>query len=204
MKIVTLIENESGKIQDLETEHGLAMYIEVDGKKLKCHTSENLDFLVYENQSYTNLNHRRSVFFVDKTFYVIVDEAIGSGTGDVKVRFQIKEGLAKYDFKNNIFSSDFINGPNVQVAAFSNEAVKTIEEDLKVSYSYREELPRKGVAYLMRKNDDQPVTMVSVVYPEEGTLSVLDSVCSITKESDGELSVQLSIKGKDYQLGYSL
>ena len=178
--------------------------IEVDGKELKFHTSENLDFLVYENQSYTNLNHRRSVFFVDKTFYVIVDEAIGSGTGDVKVRFQIKEGLAKYDFKNNIFSSDFINGPNVQVAAFSNEAVKTIEEDLKVSYSYREELPRKGVAYLMRKNDDQPVTMVSVVYPEEGTLSVLDSVCSITKDSDGELSVQLSIKGKDYQLGYSL
>lgn len=178
--------------------------ITVDGHQLQWHTSENLDYLVYENKSYADLNHRRSVFFVDQTFYVIIDEAMGNATGNVKVRYQIKEGAAKYDFKKNVFASNFKGEPNVQVVALSNQPITTIEEDLKVSYSYREELPRKGVAFSMLKKDEQPVTIVSVVYPEDGKVKPLKTECKITKESSNKMSIQISVNGKDYQLGYSL
>jgi heparan-sulfate lyase len=48
--------------------------------------------LVVENQSYENLAHRRSVFFVDKRYFVIVDEAIGNATGDIDIHFQLAPG----------------------------------------------------------------------------------------------------------------
>ena len=40
---------------------------------------DDLDVLVVENGSYDNLTHRRTVFFVDKRYFVIVDDAIGNG-----------------------------------------------------------------------------------------------------------------------------
>lgn len=178
--------------------------ITIDTKELKWHTSENLDYLVYENKSYDNLSHRRSVFFVDKSFFVIIDEAIGSAKGDIKIRYQIKEGAAEFDFKKNSFKSNNIKEPNVQVVALSNNAITTIEEDLKVSYNYREELPRKGVAFSITKKDEQPITMVSMVYPEDGKVKALNATCKITKESDNKMSVEISVKGKTYTLGYNL
>lgn len=178
--------------------------IAINTKELKWHTSENSDYLVFENESYANLTHRRSVFFVDNTFFVIIDEAVGSATGDIKVRYQIKEGPATYDFENSIFGSDFKNGSNVQVAALSDRQITTIEEDLKVSYSYRTELPRKGVAYSISKKDQHPVTLVSIVYPEDGIVKPLNASYKITKQSDDEMAIQISVKGKDYHLGYRL
>tara|TARA_R110001592_G_scaffold363328_1_gene684156 strand:+ start:20062 stop:21981 length:1920 start_codon:yes stop_codon:yes gene_type:complete len=178
--------------------------VAIDTKELKWHTSENLDYLVYENQSYDNLKHRRSVFFVDKTFFVIIDEAIGNATGNVKIRYQVKEGDAKYHFKNNTFQSDNKKEPNVQVVALSNNQITTIEEDLKVSYSYRKEIPRKGVAFCIEKKDENPISMISVVYPEEGKAKSLNATYKINKESDTKMSVDISVKGKTYTLGYNL
>ncbi|MFB9056881.1 heparin-sulfate lyase HepC [Mariniflexile ostreae] len=176
----------------------------INTKELKWHTSENLDYLVYENKSYENLSHRRSVFFVDQSFFVIIDEAIGSATGNVKVRYQIKEGDAKYNFKNNTFKSDNKSEPNVQVVASSKSEITTIPETLKVSYSYREEIPRKGVAFSIIKEDEKPISMVSVVYPEDGRGTALNVSSKITKESDAKMRIEVSVNGKTYTLGYSL
>lgn len=43
--------------------------------------------LVTENPSYKDLRHRRTVFFVDQTYYVIVDEAIGDAKGTVNLNY---------------------------------------------------------------------------------------------------------------------
>ena len=178
--------------------------IVVDAKQLKWHRSSNLDYLVYENESYNNLKHRRSVFFVDKTFYVILDEAIGEATGDVKIRFQIKEGEAAYNFKTNQFWSNNMSQPNIMVHAFSENVMATTEENLKVSYGYREELPRKGVAFSILKENDQTVRMVSIVYPEDGKVKPLNASCELIKKSDDNINIELIVKGKKYHLGYQL
>ncbi len=57
---------------------------------------DSLDILVVENKSYEGLVHRRSVFFVEKKYFVIVDDVIGPATGDVAIHFQLAPGEAIY------------------------------------------------------------------------------------------------------------
>jgi heparan-sulfate lyase len=63
-----------------------------DPRQLLWQPGDSLDILVVENESYENLTHRRAVFFVDKRYFVIVDEAFGSATGDVAIHFQLAPG----------------------------------------------------------------------------------------------------------------
>lgn len=53
----------------------------------------NTQILVTENPGYKDLKHRRSVFFVDNSFFVIVDEAIGKAKGTVNLHYQFCEGM---------------------------------------------------------------------------------------------------------------
>ena len=51
------------------------------GKTLLAQSQAKADVVVTENQSYPDLTHRRAVYMVDKTFYVVVDEAFGNAAG---------------------------------------------------------------------------------------------------------------------------
>lgn len=57
---------------------------EIKGKLLKLETKNNVDILVTENPSFTNTTHRRTVFFIDKKFFVIVDEGYGKAVSSLK------------------------------------------------------------------------------------------------------------------------
>ena len=48
----------------------------------------DLTALTVENESYPKLTHRRSVCFVLKRFFVIVDEALGTADGEWRLHFQ--------------------------------------------------------------------------------------------------------------------
>lgn len=52
----------------------------------------NVQILVTENPSYKELKHRRSVFFVNRQYFVIVDEAIGNATGNINLHYQLCDG----------------------------------------------------------------------------------------------------------------
>ena len=43
------------------------------------------ELVVFENQGYDNLKHRRAVFYVNKKFFVLVDEGIGNAEGTIDV-----------------------------------------------------------------------------------------------------------------------
>lgn len=45
LKITTLIENERGKIENLHTEHGLSLYIEIDNKNILFDTGQSGNFI---------------------------------------------------------------------------------------------------------------------------------------------------------------
>lgn len=47
----------------------------------------NEQILVTENPHYDGLKHRRSVFFVDQSYFVIVDEAVGNAQGVVNLNY---------------------------------------------------------------------------------------------------------------------
>lgn len=52
------------------TEQGGVM----EGKMVLCESRDNTDILVTENQQAAAITHRRTVFFVNRKFYVLVDE----------------------------------------------------------------------------------------------------------------------------------
>ena len=52
------------------------------GKLLKSEEGAT-ELVVFENQGYDNLKHRRAVFYVNKKFFVLVDEGIGNAEGTI-------------------------------------------------------------------------------------------------------------------------
>lgn len=138
-----------------------------DPRLLLWQPGDELDILVVENRSYDQLTHRRSVFFVDKRYFVIVDDAIGDAAGEVAIHFQLAPGDAFYNTVNNSVSTGFDEGWNVLV---QNQSLSTIlqEEEGWVSFKYTVKEPRPAFCYKIDKDPGQRnVRFVTLVAPFE-------------------------------------
>ena len=137
-----------------------------DPKLLLWETSDSLDILVIQNNSYDNLTHRRAVFFVDKKYFIVVDEAEGTATGNVDIHFQLAPCNAVIDEKDFSFATDFQEGWNVLVRTQGQEGLTLIEEEGWVSYKYTVKEERPAFAYNIKKdNADEKVHFATLVLP---------------------------------------
>ncbi len=106
-------------------------------------TTKDLDVLTYTNPSYAQLDHQRTVLFVDHKYFVIIDRAIGEATGTTGVHFQLKENSNPvFDTQQQRVYTTYGDGNNLLIQNLGNEPVSLKEEEGKVSYSYRQELKR--------------------------------------------------------------
>lgn len=62
------------------------------GKLLKTETASDYELVVTENEAYSDLTHRRAIFFVGGKFFVLVDEAYGTNAGKVNLNFNLWGG----------------------------------------------------------------------------------------------------------------
>jgi heparan-sulfate lyase len=139
-------------------------------KLLQWKPGMNLDVLVVENASYTDLTHRRAVFFVDKKFFVIVDEAFGEGEGDVDLHFQLAPGKAVLDNEKFFGRTDFIDGWNVFVQCMKQKGMKLESEEGQVSFIYAKKEPRPAFCYSLHKESKETgVRFVTIVVPYSGS-----------------------------------
>ncbi|MCE5347896.1 MAG: heparinase II/III family protein [Bacteroidales bacterium] len=128
----------------------------------------DLDVLVVENASYQSLTHRRAVLFVDKKYFVIIDEAIGDGTGAVDIHFQLGPGKAVFDNKNFSVRTDTPGGWNVLVQSMKQKGMDLKEEEGQVSFLYTKKEPRPAFSYGLQKNTKEHGTrFVTIVAPYE-------------------------------------
>lgn len=135
-------------------------------KLLLWKPGKDMDVLVVENTSYLNLTHRRAMFFVDKKFFVIVDEAFGDGTGVVDLHFQLAPGKAVFDNEKFSVRTDFPDGWNVLVRSMNQKDMKLVEEEGQVSFVYTKKEPRPAFCYRVRKETKETgVRFVTVVAP---------------------------------------
>lgn len=176
--------------------------------KSKCllwDAGKDVELLVTENQSYSNLRHRRSVFFVDKKFFVIVDEAIGNATGKVGVHFHLKEESNPNIVKSKLnVMTQFADKNNIQIKSFaSTEAYLEIEEG-RVSYQIRKYIERPAYAINVKKDAVDPVRLISVIYPIQTKGENIEAQFVNEKFSEKSLDVKVTVGGKDYSLKYSL
>ncbi|MBM1104551.1 alginate lyase family protein [Aurantibacter crassamenti] len=138
---------------------------------LKWQPGTDLDILVVENESYANLTHRRFVFFIDKKYFVIVDEAIGTAIGDVNIHFQLAPGNAIFNSSDFSVRSDFNDGWNVFVRSTKQKGLSLNEEEGKVSFKYTEKESRPAFSYNLKKtNEQQNIRFATIVAPYENEI----------------------------------
>ncbi len=165
-------------------------------KLLKWEIGTNLDILVVENASYDNLTHRRHVFFVDKKYFVIVDEAIGPAIGDVDIHFQLAPGDAILNTRNFSVHSDYSKGWNVFVKTNKQKGLELTKEEGKVSFEYTKQEIRPAFRYrLEKKSKNQNIQFVTVIAPYENKIpDIKCKVISNTKTQDNKKSLKILIR----------
>ena len=173
-------------------------------KLLFWQSDNDLDVLVVENAGYPNLTHRRVVFFVDKNYFVIVDEAFGKEKGDVDIHFQFAPGEAKFDLETLTAQTAFQSGWNVSVQNVMPDGAKMEEEDGQVSYLYTRKEPRPAFRYRVPKTNEAGIRYVTIVAPYVG--SPPDVNAEIIGDPDiggNQLDLKITANGRSRQIGYA-
>lgn len=179
--------------------------LETTQSELKLWNGEgNVQTLVTENPSYQDLKHRRSVFYVDQKFYVIVDEAVGAAKGNVDVHYHLCEGKVNLDKKNNALQTAF-DGVNVKLQCFGPKGTSMNEEEGWRSTAYRHKVERTSVAFNVNKQDDKAVRYITVIYPTNGEKAPkLDASFKNKDFNENGLEIQVKVDNKKYNLNYKL
>jgi len=138
----------------------------IAGRQLLWHTSPGLDAVVVENPSYDGLTHRRTVWFVDKKFFVLLDEAIGDASGTLELHFQLAPGDARINVDEHRAATAF-DDANVLVAADPQAPLTMHEEEGWWGCKYGHREPRK--AFCHRHEGSAPAAFVTLVVPYRGT-----------------------------------
>ncbi len=162
-------------------------------KLLLWQPGQDLDVLVVENQSYPTLAHRRAVVFVDKKYFVLVDEAIGEGTGEVDLHFQLAPGKAVFNPDRQQVRTDLGEGWNVLVQTMPQPGLELTEEEGQVSFIYTQKEPRPAFRYRLTKNAQESGTrFVTVVAPFNAAPPVV-SVRMVGQPPVGSSRVELEV-----------
>lgn len=165
----------------------------------KWNAGSDMDQLTYSNPSYKDLSHQRTVLFVDHQYFLIIDNAIGTATGNLAVRFHLKEDAKPvYDKSKSLVYSTYGDGNNLLIQSLNPDKVTLLDEKTKVSYEYRKEMPRPALAFEKQKSDAKTQSFVSIVYPFTGNKVPQISVKENTGNdyAAGKINLTLTIDGK--------
>ena len=174
-------------------------------KLLKWNPGKTDDILVVENESYNNLTHRRSVFFVEKRYFIIVDDAYGSAAGSVEIHFQLAPGVSVINRDEFRMTTDYKEGWNVLVQTQKQKGLEFAEEEGQVSFLYTKKEPRPAFRYRINKTSaNSNVRFVTLVAPYEKKVPNV-KIRMISDMGDlSSLRFEVEENGIKKQLGYSL
>ncbi|MCI6212451.1 heparin-sulfate lyase HepC [Bacteroides heparinolyticus] len=166
----------------------------------------NDQVLVTENPHYDGLKHRRSVFFVDRTYFVIVDEAVGDAKGTVNLNYNLCEGAVEVNGKNNMLISSFEGPSNVKLQCFAEKKMTLKEKEGWRSVAYRQRVPRTAVSFNIDKKTSDAVRYITIIYLANNTMTCPTFKAKFLNKSYDEkgVRVEVSVNGKKRRLEYSL
>ncbi len=164
------------------------------------------DVLVVENKSYDNLTHRRAVFFIAKKYFVIVDEAYGTATGEIDLHFQLAPGPAVFNRDALTVTSGLKKGWNISVQTQQQQGLEMEEEEGQVSFLYTKKEPRPAFRFHISKATPQSnVRFVTLVAPfEKKAPKIKIEVVGNPEVGSSEFSLIIKEEGTIKKIGYSL
>lgn len=164
----------------------------------------DIQTLVTENQSYKDLKHRRTVFFVENTYFIIVDEAIGDATGTINLHYQLADGKTDMDEEKKTITTRFDGKSNMKLQCFAPEGTGMKEEKGWYSTAYRKRMERTAVAFNMNKKDGKTVHYITAIYPFKEAGSVPEISAKLIGQEQDTLTVEVKVDGKKRTLSYKL
>ena len=178
-----------------------------DSKTLLWKPEGNIQILVTENQSYEKLKHRRSIFFVDGQYFVIVDEAVGTAKGTVKLHYQMPRRKTSNSPANMTFITENEDGSNMKLQCFGPEGMVMEKVFGWVSTEYMKKLKRTNASFNVKKEDNKPVRYITVIVPKKEAAADPKISASFINEHFNNNSLKLMVKvGKNKKqiLSYEL
>ncbi len=191
----------------------------LDNRNLESTTSNRLLWddtdgavkVVVENQSYSDLKHRRSMFLLDGEVLVIADEATGEATGEVAVHFNLAPGEGgKKPIESIRFDRDgtmhtlFSDGNNIKMKSHCTLPRQLEMEEGWHSPAYREKVERPSYAVKCQKGETETVLFVTVIAPDNEAYQGSIAIVAQDTTFDNNLSFAVRVGAKTYQLGYEL
>lgn len=166
----------------------------------------NIQLLVTENPSYEDLKHRRSIFFVDNTYFVIVDEAVGDAKGNVNLHFQMPNGKVDNDRETMSFRTQFEDGSNMKLQCFGPDGMTMRKEEGWISTAYRKRVKRINTSFNVKKENSDAVRYITIIYPTQKSAEFPQMSASFKSKKFNEngLEVEVKINGKKQSLKYKL
>ena len=178
-----------------------------DSRTLLWKPEGDVQILVTENQSYEKLKHRRSIFFVDGKYFVIVDEAVGSAKGTVNLHYQLPRGKCTSSRTTMEFATMADDGVNVKLKCFGPDGMDVEKLDGWQSNAYMKKFKRPHFSFNVKKMDNKPVRYITVIMPGEGAIETTKITASFIDPYFNQNSLRLMVKvGKNKKkvLEYSL
>jgi len=165
----------------------------------KWETGKNLDILSYTNPSYTNLDHQRTFLFVDQTYFIIIDRAIGTAQGNLGIHYTLKEDSRPiFDKSHNRVTTNYTDGNNLLIQLLNKDKVNLKEEESFVSYQYQQEVHRPAFVFEKFKSDQYSQSFISVLYPYTGSSAPEIKVTENAGHDpvNGKINMTITINGK--------
>lgn len=168
-------------------------------KVSKWKLPKNLDVLSYSNPSYTNLLHQRSFLFIDQTYFILIDRAIGTAKGKIGIHYVLKEdSKASFEENKNRINTNYSDGNNLLIQLLNTDKVILKAEESFVSYQYQQEVARPAFVFEKPKSDGNAQSFITILYPYHGN-SVPDIKVTQNAGHDpaaGKINMTINIKGK--------
>ncbi len=171
--------------KNLETTHSVTKHWQGEG---------DVQVLVTENPGYPGLTHRRTVFFVDQTYFVLADEAYGNDEGEVNLHYQVAEGKVNLDSKAGIVLSDYEGTSNVKLQCFGEKSLKMKEEEGWRSTAYRQRVERTALSFNTYKDTKSSARFITIIYPYDDRAAVPALSAKFKNNRFDPSAVELEVK----------
>jgi heparan-sulfate lyase len=175
----------------------------VAGSTLLWHTSPNLDILVAQNAAYPGLTHRRTVWFVDKRYFVFLDEALGNAPGQRAIHFQFAPGDHVIDPAQNRAYTRFPDA-NVVLWCSPSDGVSLHSEEGWHAHAYSKRTPRMAMTF--KHPGSGNVRFLTVIAPYQGAMppTISASFLDNSTPGDAQVKVQVTIDNQSQILSRTL
>tara|TARA_B100001123_G_scaffold446302_1_gene600325 strand:- start:4665 stop:6869 length:2205 start_codon:yes stop_codon:yes gene_type:complete len=174
-----------------------------DGRHLLWTSDHEFDIVSVENMSYDGLTHRRTIWFVDRLFFVILDEAIGDAQGALDLHYQFAPGEVIMDAGSGRAMTCFEDA-NVLVCASAGASLSLTEEEGWFAWSYGHRTERKAIRYSY--NGSAPASILSLVVPFTGTEApeVSSKLPQDLVTGSDQIELEVAAFGRSYTVGRDL